>query len=162
MLPRELERLAADVLAACRARDLRLSLAESCTGGLIAGCLTAIPGSSEVLERAFVTYSNAAKSEMLGVDDLLIAVHGAVSEQVARAMAEGALDRSRTDIAAAVTGIAGPGGGSADKPVGMVHIAVARRDHPTVHHRHLFAGDRDAVRTQAIAATLELLKEMAG
>jgi nicotinamide-nucleotide amidase len=110
-----------------RAKGLRLATAESCTGGLIAAALTEIPGASDVFDRGFVTYSNAAKCEMLGVSEELIAAHGAVSAEVARAMALGAIDRSAADVAVAVTGIAGPGGGSAEKPVGLVHFACARR-----------------------------------
>lgn len=115
------------LLARCREAGLTLATAESCTGGLVAAALTAVPGSSDVFERGFVTYSNAAKAEMIGVPDSLIAREGAVSEGVARAMAEGALAASRADLAVAVTGIAGPGGGTAQKPVGLVHLATALR-----------------------------------
>ncbi len=158
MFPRDLETLAEAVLAAYRDADARLTLAESCTGGLIAGCLTAIAGSSEVLERGFVTYSNQAKTELLGVPEALLTAHGAVSEEVARAMAEGALVRSNADISAAVTGIAGPGGGSAEKPVGLVHMAAAGVGRETLHERHLFHGDRQAVRLRAVRAVLVLLR----
>jgi nicotinamide-nucleotide amidase len=133
---------AKEVLDACRSGGLRLATAESCTGGLIAAVLTSIAGCSSVLERGFVTYSDDAKSELLGVRPELIAEHGAVSEAVARAMAEGALAHSRADIAVSVTGIAGPTGGSAAKPVGLVHFACARRDNPTSHVRMLY-GERD-------------------
>jgi nicotinamide-nucleotide amidase len=126
---------AKDVLDVCRSGGLRLATAESCTGGLIAAVLTSIAGSSAVFERGFVTYSNEAKTELLGVPAGLIAEHGAVSEPVARAMAEGALLRSHADIAVSVTGIAGPDGGSAEKPVGLVHFACARRDNATEHVR---------------------------
>src|SRR5262245_46603930 len=122
---------AAHLLDAFRARRMRLAAAESCTGGLIAALLTHIPGASDVLERGFVTYSNDAKVEMLGVAADLIAAHGAVSEPVVRAMAEGALRASRADATIAVTGITGPGGGSEAKPVGLVHVAAARRDGAT-------------------------------
>ena len=124
-------REAASLLDACRARALKLATAESCTGGLIAALLTEIPGSSDVVERGFVTYSNAAKTEQLGVPADLIATHGAVSEPVARAMAEGALSHSHADLAVSVTGVAGPGGGTATKPVGLVHLAARppRRAH---------------------------------
>jgi nicotinamide-nucleotide amidase len=126
---------AKDVLDVCRSGGLRLATAESCTGGLIAAVLTSIAGSSAVFERGFITYSNEAKTELLGVPAGLIAEHGAVSEPVARAMAEGALLRSHADIAVSVTGIAGPDGGSAEKPVGLVHFACARRDNATEHVR---------------------------
>jgi nicotinamide-nucleotide amidase len=124
---------AAELLDACRSRGLKIATAESCTGGLIAAMLTEVPGSSEVFERGFVTYSNEAKTEQLGVPAEVIEMHGAVSEEVARAMAVGALRHSRADIAVAVTGVAGPGGGSAAKPVGLVHLAVARRDGEAMH-----------------------------
>jgi nicotinamide-nucleotide amidase len=133
---------AKDVLDVCRSGGLRLATAESCTGGLIAAVLTSIAGSSAVFERGFVTYSNEAKTELLGVPAGLIAEHGAVSEPVARAMAEGALLRSHADIAVSVTGIAGPDGGSAEKPVGLVHFACARRDNATEHVRMLY-GQRE-------------------
>jgi nicotinamide-nucleotide amidase len=145
------------VLAALRARGRMLATAESCTGGLIAASLTAIAGSSDVVDRGFVTYSNAAKHEMLGVDTALIAAHGAVSEPVARAMAEGALKRSRADVTVAVTGVAGPGGGSAEKPVGLVWFARATRDGGTQSERQVFPGDRAAVRAATVRRALELL-----
>ena len=148
------------LLAAARARGAMIATAESCTGGLIAGLLTEIAGSSDVVDRGFVTYSNAAKTEMIGVPADLIAAHGAVSEPVARAMAEGALARSRAALAVAVTGVAGPGGGTAEKPVGLVHFALARRDGPTLHRERRF-GDigRDGVRAATIAEALSLLEE---
>ncbi|KAB2917930.1 MAG: CinA family protein [Hyphomicrobiaceae bacterium] len=151
---------AAQLLDACRRCKLRVATAESCTGGLIAGLLTEIPGSSDVVERGFVTYSNEAKVEMLGVPADLIRTHGAVSEAVARAMSEGALAHSRADIAVAVTGVAGPGGGSAAKPVGLVHLALARTGRPT-QHRELRLGDigRGPVRHATVAAALDLLRE---
>lgn len=150
------------VLETCRAKGLLVATAESCTGGLVAGALTAIAGSSAVVERGFVTYSNEAKAEMLGVPMALIGEHGAVSEAVARAMAAGALAHSRAHLAVAVTGIAGPGGGGADKPVGLVHFAAARRDGTAIARRHVFAGDRDAVRAQSVLTALALLDEIAG
>src|SRR5215472_4255803 len=109
------------VLDACRIHGLKVATAESCTGGLVAGALTAIPGSSDVLDRGFVTYSNAAKTALVGVPEALIAEHGAVSQAVARAMAEGGMAAAGVGAAVAITGIAGPGGGTADKPVGLVH-----------------------------------------
>ena len=161
MFPDRVLRLADEILAACRAGGLRLAVAESCTGGLVAGGLTAVPGSSDMVERGFVTYSDAAKGEMLGVPDSLLAAHGAVSAEVARAMAEGALERSSADLGVAVTGIAGPGGATAAKPVGLVHIAAARRGGDTVDERHVFSGDRAAVRLQAVEAALVLLLRQA-
>ncbi|ALA18949.1 damage-inducible protein CinA [Chelatococcus sp. CO-6] len=148
------------LLAACRQRGLKIATAESCTGGLVAGALTAIAGSSDVVERGFVTYSNEAKIEAIGVDADLIAGHGAVSEPVARAMAAGALARSRADLAVAVTGIAGPGGGSAAKPVGLVHFAVAMRTGKVLHREERF-GDigRSEVRRLSVAVALTMLEE---
>lgn len=162
MFPDELLAQAEEVLGACRASGLRLALAESCTGGLISACLTAVPGSSDVLERGFIVYSNEAKAALLGVPESLIAAHGAVSEEVARALAEGCLEHAPADLGAAVTGIAGPGGGTPEKPVGLVHVAAARRNFfATLHQRHLFEGDRDAVRMQALEAALVLIKRLA-
>jgi nicotinamide-nucleotide amidase len=150
--------LAARVLRACEARGLMLATAESCTGGMVAAALTDIPGSSSVVERGFVTYSNAAKAECLGVPMALIEAHGAVSEAVARAMAAGALAASRADLAVSVTGIAGPGGGSASKPEGLVHFACARRGGATTHARVEFGAlGRDRVRAAAVKRALEML-----
>ena len=149
---------AKQLLDALREQGLKLATAESCTGGLICACLTEIPGSSDVVERGFVTYSNAAKSEMLDVPEAMIETHGAVSEEVAGAMAQGALDHSRADIAVAVTGIAGPGGGSEEKPVGLVFIAAASRDARLVHMRCRF-GDigRGAVRERTVDQAFKLV-----
>ena len=153
--------LAKTVLDGARAKKLRVATAESCTGGLIAGLLTEIPGSSDVLERGFVTYSNKAKEEMLGVPQALIRDHGAVSEVVARAMAEGALANSSAQLAVAVTGIAGPGGGTKLKPVGLVHVAAHRKGGATLHEEHRF-GDigRTQVRLRTVEAALELLRQL--
>ena len=145
------------LLARCRAANLLLATAESCTGGLIAATLTAIAGSSDVVDRGFVTYSNEAKTELVGVDPALIAAHGAVSEPVARAMAEGALARSRAHLSVAVTGVAGPGGGSADKPVGLVWFGCARRGGAVVTRQQVFPGDRTAVRRATVAEALAML-----
>ena len=145
------------VLAACRHRGLTLATAESCTGGLIAATLTEVAGSSDVVERGFVTYSNEAKAELLGVSQKTIATYGAVSEIVARAMAEGARRRARVDIAVSVTGIAGPGGGSAEKPVGLVHLACARTGRATLHRRVVLKGNRAAVRRQSVAIALAMI-----
>ncbi|MCR6632022.1 MAG: CinA family protein [Magnetospirillum sp.] len=150
------------VLEACKRQGLMVATAESCTGGLVAGALTAIAGSSAVVERGFVTYSNQAKAEMLGVPMALIEAHGAVSEPVARAMAEGALPRSRAQLSVAITGIAGPDGGGSDKPVGLVHFAAARQGAATVARHHVFVGDREAVRVQSVLEALALLAELAG
>ena len=159
MLPADLKAQAAALLNRCKESGLMLATAESCTGGLIAGTLTEIAGSSAVVDRGFVTYSNEAKAEMLGVDPALIATHGAVSEAVARAMAEGALARSRADIAVAVTGVAGPGGGTATKPVGLVHFALVRTGRETVAHHEVFPGDRSAVREATVRTALRLMSE---
>ncbi len=163
----EMIALARRVLDACRARKLKIALAESCTGGLIAAALTEIPGSSDVFERGFVTYSNEAKQEMLGVAGDLVAAHGAVSPQVAEAMALGALDHSRAQIALSVTGIAGPGGGSAQKPVGLVHFGLARSERPTLLVEKRFSGadggmlSREEIRRQAALTGLRLVLEAA-
>lgn len=158
MFPEPVTALAATIVARFAAGGVTVATAESCTGGLIAGALTEIAGSSAVVERGFVTYSNEAKAEMLGVDADLIARFGAVSEPVARAMAEGALARSGVDRTVAVTGIAGPGGGSAEKPVGLVHFAVAGRGIETRHLAERF-GDvgRSEVRLATVARALEML-----
>ena len=148
--------LARRLLAACEAKDLRLATAESCTGGLIIGCLTEIPGSSAVVELGYVTYDNRAKQEVLGVPAALREQVGAVSEEVARAMAVGARERAHVDLAIAVTGIAGPGGATPGKPVGLVHMAVAVRDRPTLHAVEIFPGDRSAVRLATVDAALAL------
>ncbi len=154
---------ARDVLVRCRDVGLRVTTAESCTGGLIAACLTEIAGSSEVFERGFVTYSNEAKTDLLGVPQNFIEEHGAVSELVARAMAEGALERSNADIAVSVTGVAGPGGGSAEKPVGLVHLACAREGHPTLHRRCEFGDqDRRLIRELSVQNAFEMIEEQIG
>lgn len=144
-----------------RAAALMLASAESCTGGLFAALMTEIPGSSDVVERGFVTYSNEAKEECLGVNPDRIKRFGAVSESVAREMAEGALVHSNADIAVSFTGVAGPGGGSDEKPVGLVHMAVARTGMATVHLAHTF-GDigRSEVRLRSVAAGIKLLREV--
>jgi len=156
-LPADLTALAEQALDACRRARARACTAESCTGGLVAACLTAISGSSDVVERGFVTYSNEAKQELLGVPAGLLTIHGAVSEPVARAMAEGALHASRTQVAVAITGIAGPGGGTPEKPVGLVFLAIASTSRPTHAERHVFPGNRDAIREASARRALELL-----
>ncbi|MCP5084644.1 MAG: CinA family protein [Alphaproteobacteria bacterium] len=153
---------AKDVLDVCRENHWKVATAESCTGGLIAAVLTEIAGSSDVVDRGFVTYSNEAKAELLGVPVELIESDGAVSERVARAMAEGALERSNASIAISCTGVAGPGGGSDEKPVGLVHMAVARDDGPTVHERCLFADNgRASIREATVVTGFEMIKSMA-
>ena len=160
---RNLIEMAEDLLERCRQTGLKIATAESCTGGLVAACLTEIAGSSDVFERGFVTYSNVAKSELLGVPVHVIADNGAVSELVARAMAEGTLAHSRADIAVAVTGVAGPGGGTQDKPVGLVHVACARIGMPTLHRRCLFGDQgRRTVRELSVRAAFEMIGEQIG
>ncbi len=156
MIDDDMRRAAAALLDALRRDGMTLATAESCTGGLIAAALTDIAGSSDVVDRGFVAYSNAAKTELLGVPAALIAEHGAVSEPVARAMAEGALHRSNVAVTIAVTGIAGPGGGSADKPVGTVWFGCARRGGPTVTESQVFPGDRAAIRAATVRRAFEL------
>jgi nicotinamide-nucleotide amidase len=153
--------LATSVLDACRARGWRLATAESCTGGLVAAALTAIAGSSDVVERGFVTYSNEAKSELLGVPPEVIAAHGAVSAETAAAMAEGALTRAPVDLAVSIAGVAGPGGGSPEKPVGLIHCGLARRGKPPRTERRVIPGDRAAVRDAALRLALGLLADEA-
>ena len=154
--------LATRVLEVCRAAGLMVSTAESCTGGMVAAALTDIAGSSDVVERGFVTYSNEAKAEAIGVPMDLIIAHGAVSEPVARAMAEGALSHSRADLAVAITGIAGPGGGTADKPEGLVHFACARTGQATRHARIEFGPlGRAEVRRRSVLQALTMLADMA-
>lgn len=138
-----------------------VATAESCTGGMIAAALTDIAGSSDVVERGFVTYSNRAKTELLGVSGELIARVGAVSAEVAEAMAQGALAHAPVDLAVAVTGIAGPGGGSAEKPVGLVHFGIARKGGVVRTEHRIFPGDRAAVRRATVAHALALLLEAA-
>ncbi|HKY18168.1 MAG TPA: CinA family protein [Rhizomicrobium sp.] len=149
------------LLATARAGGVRIATAESCTGGLIAALLTEIAGASDVFGRGFVTYSNQAKQDLLGVPAATLRQHGAVSEPVARIMAEGAIRNSTAQLAVAVTGIAGPGGGTDEKPVGLVHIAVARAGQPTLH-RELRFGDigRSAIRLASVAAALEMLQTL--
>jgi nicotinamide-nucleotide amidase len=163
MIRRDLTRAAARVLDLCRARGLTVATAESCTGGLVAAALTEIAGSSDVVDRGFVTYSNAAKQAMLGVPAGILNRHGAVSRETAEAMAKGALAHAPADLAVAITGIAGPGGGTAEKPVGLVHFAAAARDGRLVHREQRF-GDvgRAEVRLRAVAEALAMLEELAG
>jgi nicotinamide-nucleotide amidase len=160
MFPSTLSRDAAALLAELARRGLKLSTAESCTGGLVAALLTSVPGSSNVVDRGFVTYSNEAKTQMLGVPKALIETHGAVSAEVARAMAEGAQQRSISDLAISITGIAGPGGGSTEKPVGLVHFACARLEWATLSLERRY-GDigREEIRLAAVADALALVRQ---
>ena len=158
----ELRAAATAVLEVCRARGLKVATAESCTGGLVTAALTEIAGSSDVLDRGFVTYSNAAKQQMLGVPADTIKKYGAVSRDTAEAMARGALGAGNADLVVAITGIAGPGGGNADRPVGLVHFAAASRA-GVLSHREMRYGDigRSAVRHKSVLQALAMLKELA-
>lgn len=162
MFPDDIVALANEVIAAARAKGVMIATAESCTGGLVGGVLTSVPGSSAVVDRGFVTYSYEAKAEMLGVDMELIQRTGAVSEGVAREMAAGALARSGATLTVAITGIAGPGGGTPDKPVGLVHFATAMGGE--TRHRRMEFGDlgREAVRLASVRTALEMLRERLG
>jgi len=160
-LPNDIATLAAETIKALTARGITVSTAESCTGGLIAGALTAVSGSSEVVYGGFITYANEAKISQIGVPYALLKQHGAVSEQVAIAMAEGALGTAGTHIAIAVTGVAGPNGGTADKPVGLVHFALASEDE-TKHVKKVFTKlDRDGVRHATVVQALKMLRDYA-
>jgi nicotinamide-nucleotide amidase len=150
--------LAGAVLAACRARGWRVATAESCTGGLVAAALTALADASDVVERGFVTYSNNAKIELLGVPAETIAGHGAVSAQTAAVMARGAVARAGVDLAVSATGVAGPGGGTPQKPVGLVYLGIARRDGAARVERRVFSGDRAEIRQAALIEALEMLR----
>lgn len=162
MFPDDIQTLARQVIEMAATRGVMITTAESCTGGLIAGALTAVPGSSAVVDRGFVTYSNAAKIGMLGVDPDLIELHGAVSEPIARAMALGAVSHSAAQVSVAVTGVAGPAGGTADKPVGLVHFgAVGPSGEFHVEHRFGDLG-RDEIRLASVRVSLGLLLERIG
>ena len=153
--------LATEIVDCCTRLQLKIVTAESCTGGLVAAMLTEVAGSSAVVDRGLVTYSNAAKTDLLGVPAAMIERDGAVSESVARAMAEGALARSAADLAVAVTGIAGPGGGTAEKPVGLVHFAAVRRGGETRHARHVFPDlGRSAIRLAAVREAMITLRDL--
>jgi nicotinamide-nucleotide amidase len=160
MFPIEVETLARLLVDEARQKSLRIVTAESCTGGLVAGAICAVAGASDVFERGFVTYSNRAKQELLGVPGDLIADLGAVSEPVARMMAEGALENSNAHIAVAITGVAGPGGGTRMKPVGLVHIATARSNQPLRHREEFFdEPTREGVQLAAVQAALQALRD---
>lgn len=153
--------LAQRIVESASSKGFTIASAESCTGGLIAACLTEISGASLVFTRGFITYANDAKIDLLGVSEELIDSVGAVSEEVARAMAEGALARADADLAVSVTGIAGPDGGTATKPVGLVHMAAARKGGETLHQQEIFSGDRGLVRSQSVESALALLLQQA-
>ncbi|MBP1886928.1 nicotinamide-nucleotide amidase [Ensifer mexicanus] len=159
MWPADIEQKAREIVTDLTARNLKLATAESCTGGLIAGALTEVAGSSLVVDRGFVTYSNDAKIQMLGIELATLAAHGAVSRETAVEMARGAVSHSGADIAVAVTGVAGPGGGSLEKPVGLVYFAAASRNGATLH-KEMRYGDigRDVVRMSAVRTAFELLE----
>lgn len=161
MLSDELTTRAEKVLELCRAQGLHVATVESCTGGLVCAALTAIAGSSDVVLGGYVTYSNKAKTDMVRVPRELIQFQGAVSEEVAFAMAEGALKTTEADISVAITGVAGPGGGTPTKPVGLVHITGVRRLGEVIHERHEFTGDRTQVREAAAVAALDIMVRLA-
>jgi len=153
--------LARDVIAGCQKKRLKVATAESCTGGLVIATLTEVPGSSAVVDRGLVTYSNEAKVQLLGVPAELIAARGSVSEEVARAMAEGILANSLADLGVGITGVAGPGGGSADKPVGLVHFAAVRRGEAPRHAVHVFENlGRSSIRLASVRVALTMLREL--
>ena len=158
MFPLEINNKASNILQLCQQKSVTIVTAESCTGGLIAGCLTEIPGSSSVIEGGFVTYSNQAKISMLSVKLEQLDQYGAVSEEVARSMAEGALRTSKADIAIACTGVAGPGGATNTKPVGLVHLACASKTHPATHKQCNFSGDRSTIRMATVNAAFGLIE----
>jgi nicotinamide-nucleotide amidase len=154
--------LARSLLDLCRMRKLMIATAESCTGGLVAAALTEIPGSSDVIDRGFVTYSNDAKRSLLGVKATTLANFGAVSKETAQAMAIGALERAKVDLAVSITGIAGPGGATPGKPVGLVHLAAAARDGRLIHRECRFGAiGRSAVRQRSVVEALRMLTELA-
>ncbi|NVN86225.1 MAG: CinA family protein [Rhodopseudomonas sp.] len=154
--------LARSLLDLCRSRKLTIATAESCTGGLVAATLTDIPGSSDVIDRGFITYSNEAKHAMLGVTNTMLSTFGAVSKETATAMAVGALENADVDLAVSITGIAGPGGATPGKPVGLVHFAVAARDGRIAHREHRFGAiGRSAVRQRSVVEALRMLMELA-
>ena len=159
MIDDDVKAAAKNLLETCRSAKLQIATVESCTGGLLAGSLTEIAGSSDVVDRGFVTYTNAAKSELVGVPVELFLKVGAVSEEVARAMANGGLARSQADIAVGITGVAGPGQ-SENKPAGLVHICAARKEGEVVHERCMFGGNRTAVRKSSILKTFELIHRL--
>ena len=162
MLNETIIQSATETIEACKSAGLMIATVESCTGGLVSGALTAVPGSSDVVERGFVTYSNEAKNELVGVPLQLIEAYGAVSAEVARAMAQGGVERSNAQIAVSITGIAGPSGGTETKPVGLVHFGCFRKGGEVALYHEIYDGDRDAVRQASILQALAMIREAAG
>jgi nicotinamide-nucleotide amidase len=157
MFPIDLIALSNNLINTCREQNIKIATAESCTGGLIAGCLTSVSGSSDVFDRSFITYTNESKVSMLGVSLNTIMIYGAVSEPVAKQMCEGALKKAPVQLTVATTGIAGPNGGTPDKPVGMVQIASAFLHKPTISECYEFEGGRDAIRISSIIKAIEMM-----
>ena len=157
MFPQQLLNRAARALDAARAADIRIATAETCTAGLVSGCLTSVAGASKTFERGFVLYHDCAKATGLGVSEAVSRAHGAVSAEVTAGRAEGALKNSSAGVSVAVTGYAGPGGGNAKNPVGTCYVAAAATGKPTLVERYVFPGDRDAVRLAAVGAALDLI-----
>jgi nicotinamide-nucleotide amidase len=157
MFPQTLLERASRALEAAKSAGVRIATAETCTAGLVAGCLTSVPGASQIFERGFVLYHDSAKATGLGVPEAVSRAHGAVSAEVTQGLAEGALSHSGAGVAIAVTGYAGPGGGNEKNPVGTCYIAAAARGRPTLVERHVFPGDRNAVRLAAVGAALDLI-----
>jgi nicotinamide-nucleotide amidase len=153
---------AKQALDLAKAKTMRIATAETCTAGLVSACLTSVPGASSIFERGYVLYHDSAKATGLGVADEVSKQHGAVSAEVTQGLAEGALKNSTAGVAVAVTGYAGPGGGNAKNPVGTVYVAAARKGAQTLVDRHVFSGDRDAVRMQAVGAALAVLVRQLG
>jgi nicotinamide-nucleotide amidase len=162
MLDKNIIDSATETIAVCKEAGLMVATVESCTGGLVAGALTAVSGSSDVVDRGFVTYSNEAKNELVGVPLQLIEAYGAVSDEVARAMAQGGVERSNAQIAVAITGIAGPSGGTETKPVGLVHFGCFREGGEAALYHEVYKGDRDAVRAASVLQALAMIREAAG
>ena len=154
----EINSIAVEIINICRDKGVFIATAESCTGGMIAVALTDIAGSSDVVDRGFITYSNAAKCEMLGVRVEQLSIHGAVSAPVASSMAEGAMKNSDANLTISVTGVAGPGGGTSEKPVGTVFIATALKNDRTLYQKYFFEGDRTSIRKQTVFAALTFIK----
>lgn len=157
MFPDELLKQAAKALNLAGAGNFRIVTAETCTAGLVSSCLTSVPGASKIFERGFVLYHDSAKATGLGVPEAIARTHGAVSAEVTKGLAEGALAHSTGGVAVAVTGYAGPGGGNAKNPVGTIYVAAAKKNGDSLVERHIFSGDRDAVRIQAVGAALAVL-----
>ena len=161
MFSKKVIELTGELISVCRKKNIKITTAESCTGGLIASCITSVTGSSDVFECGFITYSNNAKSDMLGVPIDMIIADGAVSKTVAVAMSEGALKATPAKLTISVTGIAGPGGGTIEKPVGTVHIASARAEVSTIEQGHIFVGNRDEIRMASVTKAIEMMLNQA-